>query len=275
MYTISVVNQKGGVGKTTSCINIAAAFAAVNKKVLVVDLDPQGNSSTGLGIIKNRRSVGIYQVLSNQAPAEDAILQTKIKNLDIVTATVDLAASELELVSAMNREYRLKLFLIDKLRDKYDFIFIDCPPSLGLLTINALTASNKILIPMQCEFYSLEGLSQLLKTVQLVKANLNSELDILGVLLTMYDGRNNLSGQVSREVRKYLGKKLFATTIPRNVRVSEAPSHGLPALVYDHNCRGSRAYIKLAKEILAKILEEELAIKNSRFTRSRAKKIAA
>lgn len=266
MQIIAIVNQKGGVGKTTTCVNLSAAFAAIGKKTLVIDLDPQGNSSTGLGVTKSKRNVGIYQVLSGMATCAQAVTKTGIKNLDVITSTVDLAAAELELVSAMSREYKLKNALIDKL-DGYDFVFIDCPPSLGLLTVNALTASTQIVIPMQCEFYSLEGLSQLLKTVQLVKANLNPELEILGVLLTMFDARNNLSNQVAREVKKYLGRKVFFTTIPRNVRVSEAPSHGIPAIAYDHNCRGSKAYIRLAKEILTRIIEERNMKRSIKFSK--------
>lgn len=271
MQVIAIVNQKGGVGKTTTCVNLSAAFAAAGRKTLVIDLDPQGNSSTGLGVTKDKRGVGIYQLLSGSVPLQAAITKTRIKNLDVTTATVDLAAAELELVSALNREFKLKTLVIDKLTD-YDYVFIDCPPSLGLLTINALTAASRIIIPMQCEFYSLEGLSQLLKTVQLVKANLNPELEIFGVLLTMFDSRNNLSNQVAREVKKYLGNKLFATTIPRNVRVSEAPSHGLPVIAYDYNCRGARAYVRLAKEMLARFQAERALRKKSKF--AKASKVA-
>ena len=271
MQVLAIVNQKGGVGKTTTCVNLAAAFAAAGRKVLVVDLDPQGNSSTGLGVTKDKRGLGIYQVLSGSVPFQQAVSKTRIKNLDVTSSTVDLAAAKLELVSALNREFKLKTTVVDKLQG-YDFVFIDCPPSLGLLTINALTAASRIIIPMQCEFYSLEGLSQLLKTVQLVKANLNPGLEVFGVLLTMFDSRNNLSNQVAREVKKYLGKKLFVTTIPRNVRVSEAPSHGLPVIAYDYNCRGSRAYIRLAKEILEKIALEQGVKKDTKF--AKASKVA-
>ena len=249
MQIITLVNQKGGVGKTTTTVNLAAALAAVGKKTLIIDLDPQGNASTGLGISNESRKQNIYHLLFDLAKCEDVILKTNIKKLDIIPATVDLAASELELKDTIRREYKLKQ-IIESLTGQYQYILIDSPPSLGLLTLNALCAANNIIIPMQSEFYSLEGLSHLLKTYKIIQANFNSDLDILGVVLTMYDSRNRLSEAVKREIKKFLGEKLFHTVIPRNIKLSEAPSHGMPAIAYDHTCLGSKAYIKLAKEIL-------------------------
>lgn len=253
---ISVANQKGGVGKTTSVINIATALSASGKKVLVIDLDPQGNASTGLGIARSERENNIYNVLCDNKAITECIIQSGIPNLDIIPSTVDLSAAEVELVSVVGREYILKEYL-DSLQNKYDYIFIDCPPSLGLLTINSLVSSSSIIIPLQCEFYALEGLSHLLKTISKIKKRLNKNLEITGVLLTMQDKRNNLSLQVETDVRSYLGDIVFKTVIPRNIKVSEAPSFGKPALIYDHKSAGSIAYMNLAKELLAKKMTNE------------------
>jgi chromosome partitioning protein len=252
MEIIAVVNQKGGVGKTTTSVNLAASFAAIGKKTLLIDLDPQGNASTGLGIGPELRRSNIYNLIIGRKGISSSIMFSNIANLDIIASVVDLAAAELEIRDFAKREYILKTAL-EQIEDEYDFVIIDCPPSLGLLTVNALVAAKKIVVPMQCEFFALEGLSNLLKTVQIVKRNLNQELEILGVLLTMYDRRNRLSLQVARDVKKYLGDKVFYTSIPRNIKVTEAPSFGKPAIAYDHTCSGSRAYIRLAKEILNKI----------------------
>jgi chromosome partitioning protein len=246
---ISIVNQKGGVGKTTTAVNLATSMAAIGKKVLLLDLDPQGNASTGFGITTEDRKLTTYDILVSDVKIEDAAIPTIIPGLDIVPSTIDLSGAELELVPMMRREYRLRAAFENASTD-YDAILIDCPPSLGLLTINALTASSSVLIPLQCEFYALEGLSHLLKTIDLIKRNLNSELTIHGVVLTMYDRRNNLTEQIEEDVRSYLGTQVYKTVIPRNVRISEAPSHGKPAIVYDINCTGSQAYLKLAREVL-------------------------
>lgn len=250
----SIVNQKGGVGKTTTAINLATAFAAIKKRVLLVDIDPQGNASTGFGIPQAQRQKTIYEVLIGESHIKDAIIPTKIPNLKIVTSTVDLSACEIELADVAKREYLLRRALKEVIHD-FDCILIDCPPSLGILTINALTASDSILIPMQCEFFSLEGLSHLLTTLDLVKENLNYELGIGGIILTMHDRRNKLTEQVEIDVRDFLKDKVFKHSIPRNVRLSEAPSHGLPGIIYDSKCPGSVAYIKLAKEILQKTMK--------------------
>jgi chromosome partitioning protein len=248
---VAVANQKGGVGKTTTAINLATAMAAVHKKVLILDLDPQGNASTGIGVDRLSREISSYDVLMGSCTMLDAIISTSVPGLDIIPSTVDLSGAELELVNMERRSDRLKEALLDpSISNSYDIILIDCPPSLGLLTLNALVASNSVLIPLQCEFFALEGLSLLLKTIERVQANFNSELEIYGVVLTMFDQRNNLSGQVAADVRSYLGEKVFNTVIPRNVRMSEAPSHGKPALLYDYKCAGSQAYILLASEIL-------------------------
>lgn len=261
-----LANQKGGVGKTTTAINLGTALAAVGERVLIVDLDPQGNASTGLGIAKADRKVSAYDVLIGSALIEDAIVPTKVPGLDIVPSTMDLLGAELELASVPRRSHRLRDALArmprsgnvrddsDKEREMtkrpYTYLLIDCPPSLNLLTINAMTAADAILVPLQCEFFALEGLSQLLRTVERVKTSLNPRLEIQGVVLTMFDQRNKLSDQVASDVRQHLGDKVYRTVIPRNVRLSEAPSYGKPALVYDHRCAGSKAYMKLASELI-------------------------
>jgi len=250
---IAVANQKGGVGKTTTAINLATALAAVKKRVLVFDLDPQGNASTGFGIDRTAREITSYDVVLGAAPLVDAVQETEVPGLFIVPSTVDLSGADLELAELPQRNFRLQqAFEKVAARETYDYILIDCPPSLSLLTINALVAADSVLVPLQCEFFALEGLSLLLKTIEQVRNSLNPTLDINGVVLTMFDKRNNLSEQVAQDVRDYLGDKVFTTVIPRNVRVSEAPSFGKPALLYDHRCTGSRAYIALAREVLGR-----------------------
>jgi len=249
---IAVTNQKGGVGKTTTAINTATSMAAIKKSVLLIDLDPQGNASTGLGIEEKNRKLGSYEILGDVKNIERSIQNTIIPGLQIIPATVDLSAVEVELVDARDRMKRLQRYSVE-LKKKYDFVFIDCPPSLGLLTINALTAADSLLIPLQCEFFALEGLAHLKKTISRIKQKLNADIYIEGILLTMYDKRNRISLEVKEEVIKYFGKEVFKTIIPRNVRLSEAPSHGLPAILYDINAPGSQAYISLAKEIITRI----------------------
>ena len=248
---IAITNQKGGVGKTTTAINIATSMAAINKKVLLIDLDPQGNASTGLGVDLHKRVPGTYEILGEKYNLKKSIKKTIIPGLYIIPATIDLSAVEIELVDVKDRMRRLFRHA-ETLKEEYDFVFIDCPPSLGLLTINALTAADSLLIPLQCEFFALEGLSQLNKTVSRIKENLNDEIYIEGILLTMYDKRNRISLDVKNEVQKFFGKEVFNTIIPRNVRLSEAPSHGLPAILYDIKASGSKAYIKLAKEMISR-----------------------
>jgi len=245
---ISIANQKGGVGKTTTAINVATIIAKKNKKVLLIDADPQGNASSGLGLEKNVEN-SLYDVLINEVDIMQTLQETEIKNLKVCPSNMDLAGAEVELVSLMSREQRLKEKL-DEVKDEFDYIFIDCPPSLGLITLNAFTASDSVLIPIQCEFYALEGLGQLLNTINLVKKHLNKGLEIEGAVLTMYDIRTNLSNQVVKEVKRYFNDKVYKTVIPRNIKLSEAPSYGMPITMYDEKSKGARAYEKLAKEVL-------------------------
>lgn len=247
---IAIFNQKGGVGKTTTNINLSACLAMKGKKVLVVDIDPQGNTTSGIGLVKRKLQYTIYDVIVNKDfDISKAILHTKTEGLDILPASVDLAGAEIELVNLEGRERRLKK-AIDKVKPLYDFVFIDCPPSLGLLTINSLTAVDSVLIPIQCEFYALEGVSQLMSTVEMVRKNMNPNIEIEGVILSMFDGRTNLSLQVVQEVKKYFGSKVFSTIIPRNVRLAEAPSYGLPIVKYDPKSKGAKAYQQFATELL-------------------------
>ncbi|MCA1032300.1 AAA family ATPase [Bacillus timonensis] len=247
---IAIANQKGGVGKTTTSVNLGACLAYIGQRVLLVDIDPQGNATSGCGIEKAEVNQCIYDVLVDDVEAKNVIKPTAVENLNIIPATIQLAGAEIELVPTISREVRLKRAL-EEVKDQYDFIVIDCPPSLGLLTINALTASDAVLIPVQCEYYALEGLSQLLNTVRLVQKHLNTELMIDGVLLTMLDARTNLGIQVIDEVKKYFQDKVYKTIIPRNVRLSEAPSHGEPIIIYDPKSRGAEVYLDLAKEVVA------------------------
>ncbi|HAB7416065.1 TPA_asm: AAA family ATPase [Listeria monocytogenes] len=247
---IALANQKGGVGKTTSSVNLSSSLAFLGKKVLLVDIDPQGNASSGVGVNKGEIEHCIYDVLVDDVAIQDVLQKTDLDNLNVIPATIQLAGAEVELVPAISREIRLKK-AIDSIRDDYDYVIIDCPPSLGLLTLNALTAADSVLIPVQCEYYALEGLSQLLNTIRIVQKHLNEDLQIEGVLLTMLDARTNLGIQVIEEVKKYFQNKVFNTIIPRNVRLSEAPSHGKPILLYDAKSKGAEVYLELAKEVFA------------------------
>ena len=252
MIRIAIANQKGGVGKTTTAINLATALAATGWRVLLIDFDPQGNASTGLGIDQAQRSNSSYELLRDDCSFAEAVIPTKVPRLDIVPATVDLSGAEIELIEVERRTHRLHAAIAQE-ESRWDVCLIDCPPSLGLLTVNALVAANMMLVPLQCEFFALEGLSQLLQTIERVRARFNPQLSILGVALTMYDRRNRLSEQVASDVRAVLGDVVFETVIPRNVRLSEAPSHGVPALIYDHRCPGSEAYIALARECITRL----------------------
>ncbi|KQM22528.1 chromosome partitioning protein ParA [Sphingomonas sp. Leaf24] len=252
MICIAIANQKGGVGKTTTAINVGTALAATGLEVLILDLDPQGNASTGLGIGRNDREYSTYDLLVGDMMLHEAAIPTRVPRLSIVPATVDLSGAEIELIEFEARTHRLDR-VVEASGGKWDVILIDCPPSLGLLTINAMVASHALLVPLQCEFFALEGLSQLLTTVERIRGRFNPGLAILGVVLTMYDRRNRLTDQVSDDVRAVLGKVVFDTVIPRNVRLSEAPSHGMPALIYDYRCAGSEAYIALAREVIARL----------------------
>jgi len=253
MIRVAIANQKGGVGKTTTAINLATALAAIGWKVLLIDLDPQGNASTGLGVPPSKRERSSYDVLIGSASIQESVLPTRVPRLELLPATVDLSGAEIELVALDDRAHRLDKALSALPSGRWDICLVDCPPSLGLLTVNALVAARQLLIPLQSEFFALEGLSQLLKTVERIRVAFNPELAILGVALTMFDRRNRLSQQVSDDVRACLGPVVFDTVVPRNVRLSEAPSHGLPALIYDLKCPGSEAYVRLARELMARL----------------------
>lgn len=258
MIRIAIANQKGGVGKTTTAINLATALAATGHRTLLLDLDPQGNASTGLGIGHAARDRSSYDLLLGEARLEEAVIGTRVPKLDLVPATQDLSGAEIELIDFAERTHRLKAALAEG-EGRWDICLIDCPPSLGLLTVNAMVAAQSLLVPLQCEFFALEGLSQLLTTVERIRGRFNPDLSIMGVALTMYDRRNRLTDQVADDVRACLGDVVFQTVIPRNVRLSEAPSHGMPALIYDYRCSGSEAYMQLARELLGRLPKRELA----------------
>jgi chromosome partitioning protein len=246
---MAIANQKGGVGKTTTTVNLGACLAALGQKVLLVDIDPQGNTTSGIGVDKSNIEKSIYNVLINEEPIKDNVVKTEYENLYLLPSNIQLAGAEIELVPAISREYKLKN-AVEEIKDQFDFILIDCPPSLGLLTLNALTAANTVLVPIQCEYYALEGLGQLMNTINLVQKHLNKNLQVEGVLLTMFDARTNLSIQVVEEVKKFFKNKVYRTIIPRNVRLSEAPSHGKPIIKYDARSKGSEVYMELAREVL-------------------------
>ena len=250
-HIIAIINQKGGVGKSTTAVNLAAALGKQNRKVLIVDFDPQGNTTSGFGIDKEQLEACIYDSLLHDVSAEEIVQDTSLEKVFVIPATIQLAGAEIELVSAMARETRLK-DLLEPMVDEFDYIFIDCPPSLGLLTINALTAADSVLIPIQCEYYALEGVTKLLESMRMVKSRLNKTLDTYGVLLTMYDSRTSLSNQVVEEVRNYFGEKTFKTCIPRSVKLSEAPSYGMSVIEYAPSNKGTKAYMELAKEVIAR-----------------------
>jgi len=247
---LAITNQKGGVGKTTTAVNLSASLALHKRKTLLIDIDPQGNASTGIGLDKTKVKRCIYDVLINKAPVRDIILSTQVKNLEVLPSTIQLAGAEIELVNYISRENKLK-HAIKPIKDNYDYIIIDCPPSLGLLTLNSLTAANAVIIPIQCEYYALEGIGQLLSTINLVRENLNLFLEIEGILMTMYDSRTNLSRDVIEEVKKYFKGNIFKSIVPRNVRVSEAPSYGKPVVLYDVKSKGAIAYKKIAREVIS------------------------
>ena len=249
LRTFALVNQKGGVGKTTTAVNLGTALAAMGRTALIIDLDPQGNASTGLGVERGQRARGTYELLLGGLTVADAVVPTAIPRLSIIPASVDLAGAEIELVNSERREHRLSEALVG-IKSRYDYVLIDCPPSLNLLTLNALVAVDALLVPLQTEFYALEGLSNLVQTVERVKRAFNPRLEMAGIILTMYDKRNSLSEAVGQDVRAHFAERVFETMIPRNVRVSEAPSHGMPVLIYDHRCLGAQAYIQLAAEFL-------------------------
>ncbi|WP_346674450.1 ParA family protein [Enorma phocaeensis] len=248
---ISIINQKGGVGKSTTAVNLAAALGELGKKVLIVDFDPQGNSTSGLGIEKEELEQCVYDALLNDVPAENLLIQANCNNVTVIPATIQLAGAEIELVSAMARETRLKE-LLEPVQENYDFVFIDCPPSLGLLTINALTAADSVLIPIQCEYYALEGVTKLLESMRMVKSKINKGLEVFGVLLTMYDSRTSLANQVVEEVKQYFGDKVFNTLIPRTVKISEAPSFGMSVIQYAPQNKGAQSYMELAEEVIGR-----------------------